>query len=355
MVFLCEGVNVPASRFRVHPIVERLERRGIQCRIVHGYGAFDTKIKILSLQRLYRLLCRLVRAFRTATLYDADLVFVQRLALPWFSAPEYILAWRGIPLVFDFDDAIDLGGNGQTSRLRANALRNVFKVSTLVVAGNSWLAEKARPFARTEVIPTCIDTEKYQPTSKKMGMEDNPVVGWMGTSSNYKYLRLLIPVFDQLRQEGLKFKVHVVSDSCDQQLMDALGATFSFWSANEELSQLQCFDIGVMPLDDSDQSKGKCAFKLIQYMAVGIPVVGSDIGFNKDVVKHSITGFLASNNSEWVSAIRKLLVDVGLRQHIGAAARDRAVSNFSVDNAFSRYYDCFEQIFRKSHLGGLSR
>ncbi|MFH5834129.1 glycosyltransferase family 4 protein [Halalkalibaculum sp. DA384] len=343
IVFISEGINAPSSRFRVDPIAERLSKKGWNCQRLYRYGRIDAQIKNKYLQKGYRACARIITACQTALITNADLVFVQRLSWPWSSLPEQLIAKRGIPVVFDFDDAIFLNGRREKSPARQQALQDIYQASSLTIAGNEWLAKNSTPFTRTEVIPTCIDVEKYSPAVKKKHKND-PVIGWMGTSSNYVELQLVVDAIKKLRKNGHQFTFRIVSDLKNDDLIRELDAEFEYWSDEKELEQLQSFDIGLMPLRDIDWTKGKCSFKIIQYMAVGVPAVASDVGFNKEVVTDQQDGLLVSGSRQWYEALSTLLTSADLREKVGDNARNTAVQRFSVSNAAEKYDHLFREL-----------
>lgn len=333
--FICGGINVPASRFRVHPIESGLKERGWDTGLIHGYGDLDRRIGIPLAQRAYRAACRLKRAARTATMRPTGPVMVQRLAWPWDSRPEVRLSARCSGLVFDFDDAVFLGEGGAPSPRRRKALSEVFAAAGHVVAGNEWLAQAVDADVSVSVIPTCIDTRLYRPVSGREASGEVRI-GWIGTSGNFTYLRHLVEGLSALRSAGRKFRFLVCSDLDPGELGVSLGAEFTKWSPTGELDFLQSLDIGLMPLDDTDWCRGKCSFKLIQYMAVGCPVVASAVGFNNDVVTDGQVGYLVDDD-DWYSRLEALVESAELRRNMGANARSRAVALYDIQAAVAAY------------------
>lgn len=343
ITFICEGIKAPSSRFRVKPVAKRFEEYGWRTSIIYRYGKLDSKIKNRFLQIMYRGVSRIYAAIKTLFVQNTDFLFVQRLSLPWTSLPERVVARKGIPVVFDFDDAIYLGSSRKHSKSRQRALRQIYKASSLTIAGNQYLARNSREYSRTEVIPTCIDVDTYQP-AKNEKSRPVPVIGWMGTSSNYVELSLVADTIQKLREKGYDFKVKVVSDLKNDELIKKLDADFEYWSDEKELKQLQSFDIGLMPLRDIEWTKGKCSFKVIQYMAVGIPSVASKVGFNEDVITHGENGYLVSNDDEWFKALVDLMESEELRNEMGIKAREAAVNRFSVDKAAEKYHSLLKEL-----------
>lgn len=342
MTFICGGRLVPASRFRVVPVAAQLERGGWSTRIIFGFGAMDAKIRPPLARTAYRAAARVRRAVRTAALSGKGPVVVQRLALPWTSWPEGLAARAGRPLVFDFDDAVFLGRGGGISTLRSRALWSVFDAAERVVAGNNWLAGFVPNGAKVTVIPTCIDDAVYSP-AEAPSAATNPLIGWIGSGTNLRYLWQLVEPLDRLRKEGLQFRCRICSDVKDDKLLKALGADFLPWTAAHEVEVLRSFDIGLMPLHDDDWCRGKCGFKLIQYMSVGKPVVASAVGFNLDVVREGVDGFLV-NSGAWFEPLRELINGPELRARMGSSARERVVAAFSIRSAGQAYLRILQDV-----------
>ena len=333
--FICGGELVPASRYRIHPLAEALASENWETEIIHGYGSLFHRIEQPIVRRAYRGMCRIRRAAETAFLDRRGPIIVQRLALPWLGLPEAILARRNHGLVFDFDDAVFLGAGGKENSFRRRALDKVFMVSAHVVAGNSWLAGHVTADVPVSVIPTCIDTRYYRPAKDNRGAGCLRI-GWIGTSGNFPYLWQLEKPLAQLRSMGFSFEFLICSDSFDDELFRRLGANFEKWTSQGELPFLQSLDIGLMPLADSDWCRGKCSFKMIQYMSVGCPTVASAVGMNKDVLENDVGGRLVYDEN-WVDPLVELMESTKVRNEASLQARERALERYDVRVAIEKY------------------
>ena len=344
--FFCGGTNVPASRFRVDSVAEGLRERGWDVEIDYGFGDLDQSIENMTLKKSYRIVCRLLRAYRTMTVRFDGPIVVQRLSIPIFAFPELVAAKRNGALIFDFDDAVFLDGSGAPHGLRTRAFNRICSVSSHVVAGNTWLSAKVPDETEVTVVPTCIDTSVYIPNPPE---NERKIlrIGWIGTSSNLHNLGVLIAPLRKLREKGYSFEFLLCSDVQDISLVKALKATFQKWSPLGELPFLQSLDIGLMPLADTDWSKGKCSFKMIQYMAVGCPVVASAVGMNKDVLSGDVGGMLVADG-DWFSPLANLLASQELRKRCAHAARARAVSRYDVSIAVDAYEKILTSNLRNS-------
>lgn len=263
-----------------------------------------------------------------------DLIWLEKEALPWIPwLIEHAVLPRGVPIVSDFDDAVfhryDQHRLGAVRALLGRKIGRIMAASNLVMAGNTYLADHARRASanRVETIPTVIDLEAYgvDPARKS---NDTPRIGWIGTPQTWK---------------ELAHPVHTVLDPLLMQnraLFRAVGAGMQAqtdgtleilpWTESTEVSLIQSMDVGVMPLPDTPWARGKCGYKLIQYMACGLPVVASPVGVNREIVEHGVNGFLAETNEEWQSAIETLLADEGLRHRMGAAGRKKVEEHYSL-------------------------
>lgn len=338
--FISEGVLTPATRFRITPVEQELAKRGWKTHSIHGFGRLDACVRPNFLLKGYRAACRIQRAIRTATFRPRGPVIVQRLAIPIASFPEVRLATRNTGLIIDFDDALFLGSNREESPARRRAFNEAFLAADHVVAGNAWLAENVPAQCKVSIIPTCIDTDKYLP-SKTRRSDGKIVIGWMGTQSNLRYLEPLVEPLNSLRKKlGQRFDFCVCSDNKPADLLSRLNAKFIRWSPETEIETLQSFDIGLMPLADQDWSRGKCSFKLISYMAVGIATVSSPVGMNREVVDESTNGLFA-HQDDWETPLASLLTDGDMRLKMGIRARQTAEAKYSLRVAV----DAYEHIF----------
>jgi glycosyltransferase involved in cell wall biosynthesis len=192
-------------------------------------------------------------------------------------------------VIYDFDDAVYLN-----PKVR-DRFEHIVRNSDAVFAGNRVLAEAARPYNRnTVIVPTGLNLDTYRPIQREKG--DSPVIGWIGTRHNLKNLYGLSSVLKKMRGRGTRFRLHYICDRPDP-LLNADGWQHVPWSEGSERDSLAGLDIGLMPLADNEYNRGKCGFKIIQYMAMGIPAVASPVGFNRELITHGRDGFLCPDPS----------------------------------------------------------
>jgi glycosyltransferase involved in cell wall biosynthesis len=269
-----------------------------------------------------------------------DVVIIEKELLPFMPAiAERLLGLIGVPYVVDYDDALfhryDCHSNPWVRRLLGQKIDSVMRHAATVIAGNNYLAERAyRAGAnRVEIIPTVVDTERYQPKQKAVG--EVPIVGWIGTPQTSRYLKPLLPVFESLKNE---MPVRFVAVGANPEDFEGAPVEAWPWSEDSEVESVQQFDIGIMPLVDSPWERGKCGYKLIQYMACGVPVVASPVGVNREIVVSDKNGLFADSAGEWDKALRTLLnVDSKVRKRMGGAGRARVEGWYSVQAQASRF------------------
>ncbi len=268
-----------------------------------------------------------------------DVVWVQKEALPFAPALVERLVDVRYPTVFDLDDAWHLRYHEHRSMLvRAglgDKVQRAMRAASVVVAGNRHLADVARAAGakHVEVIPSVVPHERYTPVRRPSS--DVLRVGWIGSPSTVHYLEDLRPVLEELATQR-KLVVRVVGAPFRGGTFDVEAMT---WSEATEAESLSDIDVGLMPLRSTPWELGKCAYKIVQYMAAGKPVVASDVGANRDVVVDGVTGILASTTSEWIAALEKLTEDT-TRARMGQAAREAFRSNFSVEAQVDRLAAC---------------
>lgn len=339
----------PSSRYRVYQLVPLLQKLGITCEVS---PAIDTA--------LYGQLYLAGRGSRRAALAaiwrrrrqdilrarDFDVVFLQKGFLPGLYAGLEARLPR--PYVLDFDDAIWLPRQGGSRLLRAlhreSAVQRLLRGAAAVTAGNQFLAEYAGRFNRNvTVVPTAVDVARYAVPPATAATEVN--IGWIGSRTTLPYLKLLKPVFENLR---LRPRVIASGDPSD------LGFDVDFrpWRLETELDELSQIGIGIAPLPDTPWERGKCGVKVLQYMACGIPVVASPVGVHNEILIHGVNGFLAKTQADWTRCLRQLLDEPALRQRLGLAGRQTVAKHYDVSLAAARVAKVLEASAQTSGISG---
>lgn len=265
---------------------------------------------------------------------EFNVVWIEKEALPWLPLWVESGLLQGVPYVLDFDDAVFHGYDqhrfAAVRWVYGKRLDGLMAKAALVVAGNEYLAHRARLAGApwVEVVPTVIDLNRY-PLHVTFGGNDSAgpfCVVWIGSPSTAQYLKLIekaLQAFAKkwplvLRVIGADFQIAGVQVECVQ------------WTEATEFEAIAAGHVGVMPLLDTPWEQGKCGYKLIQYMACGLPVVASPVGVNNQIVEHGVNGFLAHNDAEWVMALEQLFAQVNLRQRLGKAGRAKVEAQYCI-------------------------
>jgi glycosyltransferase involved in cell wall biosynthesis len=256
-----------------------------------------------------------------------DVIWLEKEALPWLPTWMEIARLQGMPYVVDYDDAwFHRYESHWLSPLLGGKIDAVMQVADTVVAGNQYLARRARQAGahRVEIVPTAIDLDRYRDLVTTAG--ETLTVGWIGIPLNAHYLGIVAPALRALAGER-QFSLHVVGAPVPEALAGVPAQSFP-WSEDSEIARIAAFDVGIMPLHDTAWERGKCAYKLLQVMAAGKPVVASPVGANAQVVQHGVNGFLADSPEEWTEALRRL-ADPDLRRRMGEQARKTVEDQYS--------------------------
>jgi glycosyltransferase involved in cell wall biosynthesis len=356
----------PSSRFRVYAYKDKFDndpRFKISIRASYPSAYFYEKtffkkhsilsIFLIPLGLLIMFLVRLMDIFYSLSF---DIVFIQRPLFPGKPFPllELILSRvKNKHVIFDFDDSIfihrDRTLNGINSWLYnlieyKNNVDKIIQNVRHVVVGNTYLSNYALKYNdNVTIIPTPIDADYYVPSEKKHD-SSKIIVGWIGTSGNLSYLEELQPVLLSL-QRNHDFILKIVSNSINRPLkLTNIKYEWKEWRLETELEDLLSFDIGIMPLVDNEWTKGKCGFKLLQYMSCEIPVVTSAVGTNLEIVQDGENGFVAFSMEDWKDRLEKLLTNEDLRQKLGKKGRDTILSKYSIDITYPKLTEVLNKI-----------
>jgi hypothetical protein len=274
-----------------------------------------------------------------------DIVWVYAELFPYLPAAfERLLVRRSPPLVYDFDDAFflpyDEHPNPAARALLGGKLEPLISAAAACTCGNAYLRDYAARFCPNSVIiPTVVDTAIYRPADAAIDRR-GPVIGWIGSPSTWRYVRPLLPTLEQIcRDHGARLRVVGAGKSAEADWFE--GLELREWSEASEIVELQSMDIGIMPLPDEPWARGKSGYKLIQYMACGLPVVASPVGVNAEIVRED-NGFLATTPDEWSQALDRLLSDARLRHEMGKRGRAYAEADYS----FAAYAPKFVEVIK---------
>lgn len=291
---------------------------------------------------LYGLLSRFFLVFRLA---KYDFVFIHResdpLGIPLFPWLYAKIAKKKI--IFDYDDAIWIPNASESNRMfmrfkNWNNTRYLCKLAYKVSAGNEFLCDFAREVNSAVVYnPTTIDTENLHNKLKNQHTTDF-VIGWTGTHSTIKYLEDILPVFQELSNE-MDFTLAIICDKKPE--FNYPFVHFIPWNKPSEIDDLLRFNIGLMPLTEDKWSNGKCGFKALQYMSLGIPALVSPVGVNTRIVDHGANGFICSSNEDWKKYITEIYTNRDLLYTLSANTRKKIEDNYSVKSNTANFVGLF--------------
>jgi glycosyltransferase involved in cell wall biosynthesis len=262
------------------------------------------------------------------------LLWVEKEALPWWPASLELMLLSDVPYVLDYDDAVfhnyDMHRRPSVRRVFGGRLDRLMAGSRLVLAGNEYLANRARAAGAPAVtkLPTVVDVERYSLESEPISGHGGPIrIVWIGSPTTTEYLQLIASSLQVIARK-YRFILRLIgAGSVD---LPGVNVEHVKWSTDTEASLLGQCDIGIMPLRETPWELGKCGYKLVQYMAAGLPCVASAVGANMEIVRHGDSGFLAATSQDWVSALETLFLNHKLRREMGAEGRRIVEALYSV-------------------------
>jgi len=262
-----------------------------------------------------------------------DYVFIHREAAPlgppvfeWLIAKVF-----SKKIIYDFDDAIWLPNVSESNRLFSKIkwyrkVKSICRWAHLISCGNDYLKEFAMQFNQNCVVnPTVVDTENHY-NKIKLHQAGKTIIGWTGTHTTIRYLDELLPVLKKLEEES-DIEIRIISNAPPTLPLKSL--KFIHWNKSSEIEDLLSFDIGIMPLPDDEWARGKCGFKLIQYLSLGIPAVSVRVGVNGKIIDDGVNGFFCGTHQEWHTSLRKLIEHPEKRKQLGLNGRRKIISYFS--------------------------
>jgi glycosyltransferase involved in cell wall biosynthesis len=325
ILFLVQGLDVAASRYRVLQYLPYLKEHGIQATVQHFPKGFFAKLKV----------------FKSVNQYD--ILFIQRKRYPvlWLK----FIRKNARKIVYDFDDSVMYRSSkhvNNESKSRVKVFKNMVNASDHVIAGNEYLQKQTTPYTQNvSIIPSPIDMTSYS-QKKYPEKNDTLTIGWIGAHGSIHYLKKMKPIFETLGKRSVKLKLKIICDTffdCENMAVEK-----KQWNENDEVADIQSFDIGLMPLMDDPWSHGKCGLKILQCLAVGVPVVCSPAGINREIVEDGVHGFWAGSQEEWIEKLEILINDHELRRKMGIAGRERVIERYSLKANEPRMLKIFEQL-----------
>ena len=335
------SISTPSSRFRAFYVAERLQKSGLDVAICRSPRHYSSVFNI-TFERIRDFFSNLIFVARFSR---SDIIFLQKTIFQ----PEIIYLiflfrrFRGYKVIFDIDD---LSINGIAKFL--------FRKADLVIVSSHYLQKIALWYnSFVELVPTGIPLEDYEKCRKKKYSASLPAIGWMGSVNTHrKNLKLLAQVFKKLLDDGNNFSFTLISYAPDNEVDKMFvmpGLKFRRlgpFSGDQIPIEAGKFDISVMPLEDTSRNRAKASFKLIESMAVGVPVVGSNIGENNYLIKNEENGFLAAGIDEWAEKLSLLLKDEALRKKIGEGGFETVRKFYSLETLIPKYISILKRLSR---------
>ncbi|QOW10626.1 glycosyltransferase family 4 protein [Kaistella flava (ex Peng et al. 2021)] len=286
------------------------------------------------------------RFLKLFTVGNYDTIVIEKELFPYLpSFAEYLLKLFGKKYIVDYDDAIfhnyDQSSNPLLKLFLSKKIDTVMKNAAVVVAGNSYLADRAKKAGaqKIEIIPTVIDLERYPFQVKKES--EKFVIGWIGTKSTFE--KHLLPQRNWIikLQEDATIEFHIVGITEDMNL--GKNVKYIPWTEETEVEHIRQFDMGIMPLQDSLWEKGKCSYKIIQYFACSIPAIASPVGMNNEVINEGENGFLVNGEKEWLEKIKYLKTNIEERNRMGQKGREEVEGKFSLQATSKKWKEILER------------
>lgn len=351
--------RAPSQRFRFEQYYHLLNTHDFEIKqqsylSTDNWKLFQTQGYLL--QKLSALLVGLAKRIQSlASIRSFDYVFIHREAAP---VGPPIFEWLAARIfrkriIFDFDDAIWLTDNinegviGRKIKFRKKiglTCRWSYKVS----CGNTYLIEYAKQFNNNvQLNPTTVDSIDYHNPKRfdKASLRTQEgvsgiVIGWTGSHSTLKYLESIQKTLQEIENTNRNVHFLVIADKPPKLRLKNL--IFKKWTASNEVSDLMLADIGIMPLPNDEWTKGKCGFKILQYMALEIPSIASNVGINGQIIESGVNGYLCSTESDWLDALNKLISSAELRNKIGKTGRVTVTNHYSLSANSENFLKLFE-------------
>ncbi|MGA7697839.1 MAG: glycosyltransferase family 4 protein [Candidatus Sulfotelmatobacter sp.] len=343
LFLVAHPVDDASVRYRVHQFLPYLEREGHACTVwsfatERLFRLLRSKGRLLA-KGLETLRCSLRRVIQLADLSHFDLVVIHREAFPFLTPlMENWVLRRHPKVIFSFDDAIYTGHDDVSTlnhpvlyRLKyGKGADEVLRGSRHVIAGNRILADYARQFnSRVSIVPTVVDCVQYSCQPARAQGNWPITLGWVGSRTTAPYLSVIEPALRSLAQAN-PGKIRFRFFGCPEYRLDVPDFEALPFQLDTEVADLHSIDVGIMPLPDTAWTRGKCAFKAIQYMASGIAAVASPVGITTDVIRDGVNGLWAKSADDWFRALNRLVNDENLRRELAINARKTIEESYSL-------------------------
>jgi glycosyltransferase involved in cell wall biosynthesis len=351
-------IQSASERYRIYQFLPYMRRAGFVCTVrpfatpglyrAVQHGRLAAKLFLAPL-------CYARRMLHVATFSNYDAVIIHRAIFPFlWPAMEKLIIGRHSIVIFDFDDAIHIGHRDTAEtkypwiyKLKYGpGVNEILRQCAHLIAGNQTLAEHARKFnSHVSIIPTVVDLDHYAYQPPRAS-SDELTIGWVGSPSTSPYLLEIESALLRLSEAHpgkIRFRLYG-HPSRRLNLPNFESLPFSLAS---EIDDLRTIDIGIMPVPDNEWTRGKCAFKAIQYMALGIPTVTSPVGMATELIQHAMNGYWARTPGEWFEALNRLVIDAQLRRRFAEEGRRTVEARYSLQTWGPILADLFARILQE--------
>ena len=347
IIFLTKYGNLAASsRLRAYQYKDKIDSPilNVEVQSLFSNMYLEKKFKSKSISIFYIFYLYLKRLFFLLKLNKDEVIIIHCELFPYIPPIfEWVLFKLNKNIYVDYDDAIfhnyDLSDNLYIKLFLSQKIKFSMKMSAGVIAGNDYILNYAQNAGAKKVLklPTVIDLDNYAINPPSYKKNNNFTIGWIGSPSTTKYLEI---IKEPLARLALKIPIvlYLVGADINQEIsIDNIEIVSIPWSELNEQKALKIFDVGVMPLYDNPWEKGKCAFKLIQYMASFLPVVASNVGMNAEIINNYNNGFVAKNSDDWFNFFYMLYSQPKLRSEMGLKGRDMVERNFTIQSRLAEF------------------
>ncbi len=335
--FFTKGtISAGSSRHRAFLVAEFLNKRNIKTKVIIPPVFEKNKnkfvVRLIYLRNIFSPRKKDTVVLQTA-IFNKLFIFLIILSKKIFK----------FQLIFDFDDAIYKYKLKETKKILTIA-------DKVIVASNKlygWDNIKSKPKL---IMPNLIDAKKTNKFIRNNFKRSDIVFGWIGGApESINNLKILEPIFEKVVQKKYKINFHLIgllnSQEVKKIFSNIKNLNFTFvndlnWAKENEIEKaLQKVDVGLSPLQDDEDNWARCSLKVLNYMSVGLPVIGSNIGENNNFINNNVTGYLCEVEDEWVEKIIFFLEHKNKIQKMGRLGRDRLVKKFSYQNFIKKYID----------------
>jgi glycosyltransferase involved in cell wall biosynthesis len=338
-----------SSRYRFYQYIPHLNAQGwdvtVNPLLSNNYVKYlyeKTPLPVIEIIQAY-----LKRIIQLLEKNKFDVIWLQQELFPWLPAVfENILVKGRSKIVADYDDAFfhryDQNKSFFIKSLLKNKIDSVMNYADMVLAGNNYLLERAKlSNEKVKLFPTVVDINKFKNSNPVK--DDFFTIGWIGSPGTAKYLKI---IEDALKEVSLDKDIKVNLIGANNINLKGVSINHIKWDENTEIEEISKFDVGIMPLPDNPWERGKCGFKLIQYLSCNLPVIGSPVGVNREIIINGVNGFKASSKDEWIKYLRLIKDDKELMLKMGENGRRLVEEKYSLNGNVVKLIDYFNELLQ---------